>query len=184
MNGDCDHCENCDTKSFGSWKDAAETNSLGSWRDGSNGGSEAGQDASAGSELAFESPSVETPRPRMSWADMAQEDELEEEEEEEEELCKLNKQVDDDVKVLKGESSVSKVGEKPMLSREQREHMRFMRVRREKDFICLEKIEGKIVNILAGLELHESVFSAVEQKKIVDLVYSLNEKGKKGELKG
>lgn len=165
-----DNCDNCDT------------NSLGSWKDGINGVSEPDQEASASSGLAFESHSAETPSPRMSWADMAQEDELEEDGEEEQR--KVNKQVNDAVNVLKGESSVSKVVEKPMLSREEREHMRFMHVRRKKDYICLEKIKGKIVNILAGLELHAGVFSAAEQKRIVDFVHSLNEMGKKGELKG
>lgn len=177
-----DNCDNCDTNSLGSWKDAAETNSMGSWKDGTNGGSEPDQEASASSGLAFESHLAETPSPRMSWADMAQEDELEQEGEEEQ--CKVNKQVNDGVNVLKEELSVSKVVQKPMLSREEREHLRFMHVRRKKDFICLEKIKGKIVNILAGLELHEGIFSAAEQKRIVDFVHTLNEMGKKGELKG
>ncbi|KAL9461720.1 hypothetical protein AB3S75_004670 [Citrus x aurantiifolia] len=176
-----DNCDNCDANSLGSWKDAAETNSMGSWKDGTNGGSEPDQEASASSGLAFESHLAETPSPRMSWADMAQEDELEEEGEEEQR--KVNKQVNDGVNVLKEESSVSKVVQKPMLSREEREHMRFMHVRRKKDFICLEKIKGKIVNILGGLELHEGIFSAAEQKRIVDFVHTLNEMGKKGELK-
>ncbi|MED6144853.1 hypothetical protein PIB30_019473 [Stylosanthes scabra] len=47
------HDDNCDTHSIGSWKDGAEANSP-----------------------------VETPSPRMSWADMAQEDEFGEEEHE------------------------------------------------------------------------------------------------------
>ncbi|KAJ4714227.1 oxidoreductase, 2OG-Fe(II) oxygenase family protein [Melia azedarach] len=172
--------DNCDTNSLGSWKDAAETNSLASWKDGTNGGSEPDQEASTSGRLAFESPSVETPNTRLSWADMAQEDdELEEEAEQHESI----KQIDDS-NVSMGDLRISKVVEKPLLSRDQREHIRFKNVRRKKDFICLEKIKGKIVNILEGLELHAGVFSAAEQKRIVDYIYKLQEMGKKGELKG
>ncbi|KAK0586023.1 hypothetical protein LWI29_038154 [Acer saccharum] len=39
------------------------------------------------------------------------------------------------------------------------------------------------MNNLEGLELHKSVFSAVELEKIVNHVYSFQEKGKMGELK-
>lgn len=172
--------DNCDTNSLGSWKDAAETNSLASWKDGTNGGSEPDQEASTSGRLAFESPSVETPNTRLSWADMAQEDdELEEEAEQHESI----KQIDDS-NVSMGDLRISKVVEKPLLSRDQREHIRFKNVRRKKDFICLEKIKGKIINILEGLELHAGVFSAAEQKRIVDYIYKLQEMGKKGELKG
>ncbi|KAI3510352.1 hypothetical protein L1887_17276 [Cichorium endivia] len=52
-----------------------------------------------------------------------------------------------------------------------------------KDFIWLERVNGKIVNILDGLELHSGVFSSVEQNRIVDFVYELQEKGKNGKLK-
>ena len=82
-------------------------------------------------------------------------------------------------------SHVAKVvAEKPTLPREQREYIRFMNVRRKKDFICFERVNGKLVNILEGLELHTGIFSAAEQKRIVNYVASLQEMGRKGELKG
>lgn len=68
------------------------------------------------------------------------------------------------------------------LFREQREHTRAINVKRKRDFVCLEKINGEIVNILEGLELHTEVFNAAEQKRIVDKVCELQEKGRKGEL--
>jgi hypothetical protein len=76
------------------------------------------------------------------------------------------------------------VGKPTTLPREQREYIRFMNVKRKKDFMCFEKINGKLTNILQGLELHTGIFSAAEQKRIVDYVYAFQEKGKKGELKG
>lgn len=150
--------DKCDTHSLGSWKDEAETNSY-----GTNVCSESVLDASP-SEVCSNSASivVETPKVRMSWADMTQEDELEGD----------------------GDALGEVARKKTELSRDQREYLRFMNVRRKKDFICLERIDGKFKNILQGLELHTGVFSAVEQKRIVDCVYELEEKGKKGELKG
>lgn len=166
--------KDCDANSLGSWKDVAEDNVIPSPKQNVNGwrGSNDVSGSTSG-EL------VETGSQRMSWADMAQEDELGEEEDEVEEEKEGNNeavnQEDGDI------SPVLKVGE---LSRQEREYMRFMQVRRKKDFICLEKIKGKIVNILSGLELHCGVFSAAEQKRIVDFVYELQERGRKGELKG
>lgn len=176
------HDENYDGKSAGSEKDGADTNSLGSWKDGASGSPEHGLEAST-SGVAGESLSVETQSPRMSWADMAQEDdELEAEEEEVEDPDSSKRVVN--VNSLTGELRISKVVEKPTLSREQRELIRFKNVKRKKDFICFERINGKLVNILDGLELHAGIFSAVEQKRIVNYVYMLEEKGRKGELKG
>lgn len=164
--------ENCDgSSSPGSCKHEADadTFSLESWKEG----------ASRLLEPNSESPLTETPSPRMSWADMAQEDELEEGDERHE----FNKRVVD-INSSTGELRISNSVEKPKLSFEQREHIRFMNVNRKKDFICLERVKGKLVNILEGLELHTGVFSAAEQKRIVDFVYSLQERGRKGELKG
>lgn len=172
----CD--DNCDKDTEGSLKDGDETNSLGSWKDGVNGCSEPVSEASA-SGLLGESPSIGTPSTHMSWADMAQEDELGEEEEQQE----LNKRVVD-INASTGRLRITKVVDKPKLSREQREHIRFMNVQRKKDFICLERVKGKFVNILEGLELHMGIFSAAEQKRIVEHVYELQEMGKKGQLKG
>ncbi|KAF8391701.1 hypothetical protein HHK36_024010 [Tetracentron sinense] len=45
------------------------------------------------------------------------------------------------------------------------------------------RIQGKIVNILDGLELHISFLSAKEQLEIVDCIYKLQKMGIKGELK-
>ncbi|XP_047334995.1 RNA demethylase ALKBH9B-like [Impatiens glandulifera] len=64
------------------------------------------------------------------------------------------------------------------LSKEEKKHNRFSNVKREMDYICLERVEGRIVNIISGLELHTGVFSAAEQTKIVDFVYQLQEMGK------
>jgi len=68
------------------------------------------------------------------------------------------------------------------LSRKQRTHIRTINVKRKRDFVCLEKVNGELVNILEGLELHTEVFNAAEQKRIVDKVCELQEKVQKGEL--
>ncbi|XP_050228805.1 RNA demethylase ALKBH9B [Mercurialis annua] len=182
----CD--DNCDNNSTASYKDgdgdgegeADDTNSLGSWKDGANGWSESVSEPSTSGILGA-APSVQSPNQRVSWADMAQEDELEEEEDGEEEQRGLNKNAVN-LNASSGDMKMSKV-EKPKLSREQREAIRFKSVKRKKDFICLERVKGKFVNVLEGLELHTGVFSAVEQNRIVNYVYELEEKGKRGELK-
>ncbi|GJN29716.1 hypothetical protein PR202_gb17967 [Eleusine coracana subsp. coracana] len=111
-------------------------------------------------------------KPKMSWADMAQEDELAAAAEEE----TMAAAADD------GEE-VSEVGkQKVQLSRDQREQRRYQNLVRKKDFICLERVRGRLVNILEGLELHTGVFSSAEQRRIVECVYDLQEKGKRGEL--
>ena len=174
--------DNCDANSIGCSKDGEDTNSLGSWKDEANGLSEPVGEVSTSRGVANESPLVQTRVPRLSWADMAQEDELEEVEEEQQ-LSESSKRIIN-LTASTGELTISKVVEKPKLSRDQRECIRFMNVKRKKDFICLERVKGKIVNILEGLELHMGIFSAVEQKRVVDEVYMLEEMGKKGELKG
>lgn len=119
----------------------------------------------------------EAPSPRMSWADMAQEDDEFSEDEHDEH--------DSNVGVVSGNNSGENrvVADKAVLPREQREYIRFMNVRRKKDFICFERVNGKLVNILDGLELHTGIFSAAEQKRIVNYVASLQEMGRMGELK-
>lgn len=187
ING-CDK-DNCDTTSFGSWKDdidvneTADTNSLGSFKDGVDGSSE------PVAEMESEASTIETstsypapfeaPRVKMSWADMAQEDELEAEEENE----VTSRQVGHVNGAAEENLTVQEVKQKTQLSRELRESIRFTNVKRKKDFMCLERVKGKPVNILDGLELHTGVFSAAEQKRIVDFVEVLQEMGKKGELK-
>ncbi|XP_021668135.2 RNA demethylase ALKBH9B isoform X2 [Hevea brasiliensis] len=169
--------DNCDNNSSGSWKDGDgdDMNSLGSWKDEANGWSESVSEASTSGILGA-APLVEAPSHRMSWADMAQEDEFEEEQ------TDLNKRMVN-TSALTGEMKISRDVEKPKLSRDQREYIRFMSVKRKKDFICLERVKGKIVNILEGLELHSLVFSAVEQTRIVNYVHELQELGSKGKLK-
>ncbi|KAG0496127.1 hypothetical protein HPP92_000818 [Vanilla planifolia] len=122
-------------------------------------------------DLAHESSKV-----RLSWADMAQQDELEEEGGEEEEEMRRNNL--EDREGVQEEVKPKKIE----LSREQRERIRFTSLGRKKDFVCLERIDGKVVNILEGLELHTGVFSAAEQKRIVDFVYELQKQGRNNEL--
>lgn len=134
-----------------------------------------------------------SPKVRMSWADMAQEDELEMEAEAEAEDIKAQAARDADG-VSKDEGVVNELTTKAVrtedkekkteLSREQREYIRFTNVMRKKDFICLERVKEKITNVLEGLELHTGVFSAAEQKRIVDFVHELQEKGRRGQLGG
>ncbi|XP_042493205.1 RNA demethylase ALKBH9B-like [Macadamia integrifolia] len=57
------------------------------------------------------------------------------------------------------------------------------RVRRKKDFVHIESINGRPVNIVKGLELHTGVFNMLEQKKIVDYVYNLQRLGQEGQLR-
>ncbi|KAI3989056.1 hypothetical protein MKX01_033092 [Papaver californicum] len=146
----------------------SDAQSIGSWKNGENGRLEP---VVYRSELEVSTTS-ETPTVRMSWADMAQEEEdgLQEYENSQQKEC-------DPGGVGSGEKK------KPELPRERREYLRFMNVQRKKDFVCLERIKGKIVNVLEGLELHIGVSSTAEQKRIVDFVSELQEKGSRGELK-
>lgn len=70
------------------------------------------------------------------------------------------------------------------ISEEQKERIGFAQVGRKKNFVHNEKINGKSINVLQGLELHTKVFSADEQKKIVECVYDLQRRGQKGQLRG
>ncbi|KAJ6798372.1 Uncharacterized protein M6B38_211625 [Iris pallida] len=79
--------------------------------------------------------------------------------------------------------SGDKNGGGPALSREQREAMRFAMVKRKKDFRHMERVGKRTINVVEGLELHTGVFSAAEQKRIVDCVYDFQEKGQKGQLR-
>ncbi|KAI3989482.1 hypothetical protein MKX01_022757 [Papaver californicum] len=170
----CGKKDGSDTHSIGSWNNGekgdcdSDTQSIGSWK---NGEKRRLEPVVLRSELEVSTTS-ETPTVRMSWADMAQE--------EEDELQKYENS-------QQQESDPGGVGseekKKPELSRERREYLRFMNVQKKKDFVCLERIKGKIVNVLEGLELHTGVFSTAEQKRIVDFVSELQEKGSRGELK-
>lgn len=77
-----------------------------------------------------------------------------------------------------------RVKRKRKLSVEQEELNRYRNVRRNKDFVSLERVQGASANIVAGLELHCGVFSPTEQKKIVEFVYDLQDKGRRGEFGG
>lgn len=110
----------------------------------------------------------------MSWADMAQEDELAAAAEEDAAASAAGD----------GEEGGEAGRPKVQLTRDQREQRRFMNVVRRKDFICLERVKGRLVNILEGLELHAGVFSSAEQRRIVECVYDLQERGRRGELGG
>lgn len=151
--------------------DNFDSNSLGSWKDSANDFCEP-LDVATPSDLV-----VGTVPVRMSWADMAQEDELEEERAETKPPLRTNEnEIDNNDEANKKQKS--------SLPRDQREYIRFMNVQRKKDFICLERVKGKIVNILEGLELHTGIFSAAEQKRIVECVYDLQDKGRNGKLRG
>lgn len=117
-------------------------------------------------------PVTKSTRTHTSWADMAQEeDELEE--------------IEDEARLRREQEERGEKGKWKMeLSREQKELNRFRNVKRNKEFVCLERVGGRIVNIVEGLELHTGVFSPVEQKRIVDFVNELQEKGRRGELGG
>ncbi|XP_043720136.1 RNA demethylase ALKBH9B-like isoform X2 [Telopea speciosissima] len=56
------------------------------------------------------------------------------------------------------------------------------RVRME-EFAYIERINGKPVDIVSGLELHTRVFNELDQKKIVDYVYRLQRLGQEGQLR-
>ncbi|KAL7104049.1 hypothetical protein ACP275_08G220000 [Erythranthe tilingii] len=166
--GNCSSHSGENTKDIEDNSDDADVCSLGSWKD------EAYAEASSSDVV---SSSFATPIPKKSWADMALEDELAAEEEENEVSSGKLVNMNDSGASMNGTKS------KVALSRDQREYIRFNNVQRKKDFICLERVEGKLVNILEGLELHKGVFSAAEQKRIVSYVENLQEMGKKGQLK-
>lgn len=171
--------EDCDC-SVKSWKDSVnhndntDKNSLGSWKDEADRLSEPAADASSNSESSNLLAPLASSKVKMSWADMAQEDELDTGKENGSSTF---------VSVQEG-MTLEEAKTNPGLSREQREHIRFRYVRRKKNFICFERINGKFVNILDGLELHTRVFSSAEQSRIVKYVEELQEMGRNGKLKG
>ncbi|XP_076939265.1 RNA demethylase ALKBH9B-like [Bidens hawaiensis] len=68
-------------------------------------------------------------------------------------------------------------------SEEQKEMLRFMNVGRKTNFTRFEKVNGRNINVVQGLELHTQVFNAEEQKKIVESVYEFQRMGQKGRLR-
>ncbi|RAL49250.1 hypothetical protein DM860_018123 [Cuscuta australis] len=205
--------DTADTNSLGSWKedtclnfisdvnDTSDTHSLGSWNNGvdrsldrDNGVSmkailsenlrDAIAQASAEgstSEIISSPRSAGSQKVKMSWADMAQENELEDEDGTN---SFGSSRLFASENTLAVERTTEKVSTpKVELSRELREQIRFCNVKRKKNFLCLERVNGKIINTLDGLELHTGVFSAAEQIRIVNYVEALQEKGKNGRLK-
>ncbi|KAH0456249.1 hypothetical protein IEQ34_014156 [Dendrobium chrysotoxum] len=67
------------------------------------------------------------------------------------------------------------------LSIEERKRV-FNRFYMKKDYVCLERINRRIVNILDGLQLHIGVFNSMEQKEIVQFIYDLQNRGRNNEL--
>ncbi|KAL0920011.1 hypothetical protein M5K25_009111 [Dendrobium thyrsiflorum] len=48
----------------------------------------------------------------------------------------------------------------------------------KKDYVCIKRINRRLVNILDGLELHVGVFNSLEQKEIVQFIYDLQQRRK------
>ncbi|RDY01838.1 RNA demethylase ALKBH5, partial [Mucuna pruriens] len=69
------------------------------------------------------------------------------------------------------------------LSEEEKERIRYSLVRSKKDYSFIERVNGRLMNVLQGLELHIAVFNAVEQRKIVEWIYRLQWRGQQGKLK-
>ncbi|KAK4416811.1 RNA demethylase ALKB [Sesamum alatum] len=148
-----------------------------SWKDEADGFSEHTAEPSSTNETFNSSAPLASPTVKKSWADMALEDDLAAEENEvSSRFINMNDSSAE-------RTSVDELKPKVALSRDQREYIRFSSVQRKKDFICLERVNGKFVNILDGLELHKGVFSAAEQKRIVSYVEQLEEMGRNGQLK-
>ncbi|QCD76463.1 alkylated DNA repair protein alkB-like protein 8 [Vigna unguiculata] len=69
------------------------------------------------------------------------------------------------------------------LSEERKEQIRYSLVCSKKDFSLIERINGRHINVLQGLELHTEVFNELEQRKIVEWIYRLQWRGQQGKLK-
>ncbi|KAJ7539713.1 hypothetical protein O6H91_11G106200 [Diphasiastrum complanatum] len=65
---------------------------------------------------------------------------------------------------------------------EQREWMRFQEVVAKKDFVCLERIKGRLVNVAEGLELHTGILNVPEQERLVAFALELQNRGRNNEL--
>ncbi|XP_057503467.1 RNA demethylase ALKBH9B-like [Actinidia eriantha] len=87
----------------------------------------------------------------------------------------------------KGFANLSPESRSPSLTHnnllEEQERARFAQIGRKKDFVLIERIDGRAMNVLQGLELHSRVFSPDEQKEIVDCVYRFQRMGQKGQLR-
>ncbi|KAL5713558.1 mRNA N(6)-methyladenine demethylase [Ranunculus cassubicifolius] len=70
-----------------------------------------------------------------------------------------------------------------LLNLDSDELKKMSRVGRKFFFTCVEKINGRPLNVLEGLELHTRVFDDQEQKQIVEQVYNLQKMGQSGKLR-
>nr|GMD08879.1 RNA demethylase ALKBH5-like [Ipomoea batatas] len=66
---------------------------------------------------------------------------------------------------------------------EKKEQIKFGQVKRKKDFVHYERVGGKKVNVVQGLELHTGIFDGEEQMKIVECIYEYQQLGQKGQLR-
>nr|GME16158.1 RNA demethylase ALKBH5-like [Ipomoea batatas] len=64
--------------------------------------------------------------------------------------------------------AISRVTDKGLSEEEKREQTKFAQVKRKKGFVHYERVDGKKVNVVQGLELHTGIFDAEEQMKIVE----------------
>nr|GMD04863.1 RNA demethylase ALKBH5-like [Ipomoea batatas] len=79
---------------------------------------------------------------------------------------------------------ISRVNDNGLSEVEKIEQAKFAQVKRKKGFVHYERVDGKKVNVVQGLELHTGIFDAEEQMKIVDCVYQYQQLGQKGQLRG
>lgn len=94
----------------------------------------------------------------------------------------INNNLGSDILLNDGLSRVPSVVDNGLLE-EQKENVRFAQVGRKKNFVHMERINGRQTNVLQGIELHTQVFNVEEQKKIVECVYNLQRMGQKGQLR-
>ncbi|CAJ2649169.1 RNA demethylase ALKBH9B-like [Trifolium pratense] len=66
---------------------------------------------------------------------------------------------------------------------EPKELIRYSEVHCKKDFTYIERINGRAINLLQGLELHTGVFNVMDQNEIVDYIYRLQRLGQEGRLR-
>lgn len=84
---------------------------------------------------------------------------------------------------LKDGLSLELIGLEGLLE-EEKERIRLSKVGKKKDFCHRERVDGRFVNIVEGIELYTNVFNTEEQKKIVASVSSYQKLGQKNQLLG
>nr|XP_043623773.1 RNA demethylase ALKBH9B-like [Erigeron canadensis] len=94
-----------------------------------------------------------------------------------------NKQVNSASRSTPSRLLENRLAEGELMSEEQKEKLQFSKVGRRTNFTHIEKVNGRNVNVLQGLELHTQVFSPEEQKTIVDSVYEFQRMGQRGQLR-